>query len=145
MFQEFFTKHGEKPQNFKGLKKAAVSPYTATTITVALGGIIQSAGHENIWPVFGSSNQLLAALTFLGVAAWFKSMGKSNKIFLIPMVFMLAVTTVSLIIIFISNVNIIAAGGSNITAEAIQLGLIIVLLLLAIELIVQSWKQVMPK
>ncbi len=145
MFQEFFTKQGEKPKNLKGFRKAAVNPYTATTITVALGGIISTSGYENIWPVFGSSNQLLAALAFLGLAAWFKSMGKSNKGFLIPMAFMLIVTLVALVITFVSNINAIKMGTGNITAQSIQVVLIIVLIFLSLDLIKEGWKTISNK
>jgi carbon starvation protein len=145
MFQEFFTKMGQTPDELTGLKKIAVNPYTATTITVLLGGIISTAGYENIWPIFGSSNQLLASLALLGAAAWFKNMGSGNKTFIVPMVFMLIVSLASLAITFASNVSAIQTGSGNTTAQSLQIVLIIILIFLALDLLKEGYKIVFKK
>jgi carbon starvation protein len=71
-----------------------------------LGSNLQSALHSTkpiwltIWPLFGSSNQLLAALTFLMLAAWFKNNTKSKKQLapwlVLPAFFMFITTMVAL-------------------------------------------------
>lgn len=48
------------------------------------------------WTVFGTSNQLLAALTLMVLAVWFKREGRNWKLVAIPMIFMMAVTFASL-------------------------------------------------
>lgn len=48
------------------------------------------------WNLFGSSNQLLAALTLIGVTVWLRSLGKRTFVTLLPAVFMLAMTCWSL-------------------------------------------------
>ena len=45
-----------------------------------------------IWPVFGSTNQLLAGLALLVVFVWLKKIGKSTKFIVVPMLFMLTMT-----------------------------------------------------
>jgi len=45
-----------------------------------------------VWPVFGSTNQLLAGLALLVVYVWQKRKGKKTTFIVIPMVFMLGMT-----------------------------------------------------
>ena len=72
MFQEFWldSKKGETPQNVAGYKKVLTNPYVATIITVVLGVLLGMTGYTKIWALFGSANQLLAALGLLAVATW---------------------------------------------------------------------------
>ena len=100
MFQEFWLdgSKGETPENVTGYKKVLANPYVATIITVVMGIALGMNGYEKIWALFGSANQLLAALGLLAVATWLGRIGKNNKMFLIPMLFMLVVTIASLIL-----------------------------------------------
>ena len=131
MFQEFWLdgSKGETPENVTGYKKVLANPYVATIITVVLGIALGMNGYEKIWALFGSANQLLAALGLLAVATWLGRIGKNNKMFLIPMAFMLVVTITSLIITIKSQFGLIAAGGADWGAyvKAI-LGLLLVVL-----------------
>ncbi len=96
MFQEFFLDQGETAKDATGYKKVLANPYVATTITVVLGVSLGMTGYTKIWPLFGAANQLLAAVGLLAVCTWLGSVGKNNKMFFVPMVFMLAVTICSL-------------------------------------------------
>jgi carbon starvation protein len=49
-----------------------------------------------IWPAFGASNQLLAALALLVVYAWLRSEGRKTRYVLLPMVFMCVTTLTAL-------------------------------------------------
>lgn len=91
MFQEFWLdgSKGETPENVTGYKKVLANPYVATAITVVLGILLGLNGYEKIWALFGSANQLLAALALLAVATWLSNIGKDNKMFLIPMAYSL--------------------------------------------------------
>ncbi len=115
MFQEFWidSSKGETVDNVTGIKKFLANPYVATIITVVLGILLGLTGWSKIWALFGSANQLLAALGLLAVATWLGNIGKDNKMFLIPMAFMLVVTISSLIINCISQGKVIAAGGAD--------------------------------
>ena len=115
MFQEFWidSTKGETPENVTGAKKVLANPYVATVITVVLGILLGMNGYAKIWALFGSANQLLAALGLLAVATWLGNIGKDNKMFLIPMAFMLCVTIASLIINTIQQIGKISAGGAD--------------------------------
>jgi len=78
--------------------------YVATIVTiVAGGGLALSGSWSAIWPIFGSSNQLLAGLALLGATAWLAHMGKKYTVTLYPMIFMIAVTVVALITMVFQN------------------------------------------
>jgi carbon starvation protein len=49
------------------------------------------------WTLFGTSNQLLAALTLLGITVWLKRSGRAYWFTLAPMLFVMAITLWSLI------------------------------------------------
>ncbi len=115
MFQEFWidSTKGETMENVSGYKKFLCNPYVATIITVVLGIILGMNGYVKIWALFGSANQLLAAIGLLAVAAWLGNAGKNNKMVLFPMVFMLFVTIVSLILNTKGQIAAIMAGGAD--------------------------------
>ncbi len=100
MFQEFWidSDKGETAENVSGYKKFLCNPYVATIITVILGIVLGLNGYEKIWALFGSANQLLAAIGLLAVAVWLGNIAKDKFMVVIPMFFMLCVTIASLII-----------------------------------------------
>jgi carbon starvation protein len=78
--------------------------YMATIITVVAGGVLALSGSWSaIWPIFGSANQLLAALALLGATAWLANMGKKYAVTIYPMIFMIVVTVVALITMVFQN------------------------------------------
>jgi carbon starvation protein len=99
-FQEFF----EKSETSEEKSKLVENRFFATSITVLTGAALTFSGKSDaIWPVFGSANQLLAALALLAVSVWLVQMGKSFYFALIPMVFMFAVTLSALVSLFYLN------------------------------------------
>jgi carbon starvation protein len=139
MFQEFWldgTK-GETPENVTGYKKVLSNPYVATVITVVLGILLGMNGYAKIWALFGSANQLLAALGLLAVATWLGKAGKNNKMFLIPMYFMLLVTIASLCINTVQQVGKITAGGAD-WGPYVQAIVGVLLVVLAIVLAIEG-------
>ena len=88
-----------------------------------------------IWPIFGAANQLLAALSLLAVAVWLKSVGKSNLMVIIPMIFMFCVTLVALAQIIFANM----------AKHIITAGLGTVLFILAIALFIEARKTLFGK
>ena len=115
MFQEFWLEPGEDIKKVTGYKKVLTNPYVATIITVVLGIALGMTGYANVWPLFGAANQLLAALGLLAVATWLGKVGKNNKMFLLPMAFMLIVTITSLCLTIKTNFAGIMAGAAGIT------------------------------
>ncbi|MEN3038246.1 MAG: carbon starvation CstA family protein [Candidatus Kryptonium sp.] len=58
-----------------------------------------SNGYQKIWPIFGSANQLLAALTLVAVTAWFAQKSIKAYFAAIPAGFMILTTITSLSIL----------------------------------------------
>ena len=138
MFQEFWldAEKGETVQNVGGFKKVLTNPYVATIITVVLGIVLGLTGYAKIWALFGSANQLLAALALMAIAAWLGNIGKNNKMIFFPMIFMLIVTIASLVINTIGQFKAITAGGADWGPYAqaiIGILLIVLAVFLAIE------------
>ncbi len=74
--------------------------WTNSAISVILMWILASSNAFNaLWPIFGTANQLLAALTLLTISAWLLLRKKKNLFTLIPAVFMILTTLVSLVIL----------------------------------------------
>ncbi len=57
----------------------------------------------SIWPVFGSANQLLAALALLALTVWVANLKKGYLFVLIPMIFMFTVTLTALGMLIYQN------------------------------------------
>ena len=144
MFQELWIPVGETLETVQGVRKVLTNPYVATIITVVIGIALGMTGYTIIWPLFGAANQLLAALALLAVCAWLGNAGKNNKMFYIPMVFMLIVTLTSLAMTLQAQTLKIMAGG-DIFAPVVQVVLAALLFVLAIVLAVKGAKTIFGK
>jgi len=109
LFQEYFS--GEKFQKFNkkesGLDQANLiqNRFFATFCTVGAAGALAFTGSsQTIWPLFGASNQLLAAIVLLAITIWFSKLKKKNLFVKIPMVFMFVVTLTALINLVHKNI-----------------------------------------
>ncbi|MEN2257925.1 carbon starvation protein A [Paraclostridium benzoelyticum] len=105
IFQEFFDTNG---LDNKSATKANLlsNMYVSTTITVVCSGLLAVMGYEKIWPIFGSANQLLAAIALMAIAIWLANSNKSFKEFIIPIIFMFIVTIVSLCFNIKANIGV---------------------------------------
>ncbi len=56
-----------------------------------------------LWPIFGTANQLLAALSLIAISTWLYVRGRKNLITLIPAIFMILTTTASLVILLFTK------------------------------------------
>ena len=143
MFQEFWLEPGETYKDVTGYKKVLTNPFVATLITVVLGIGLGITGYANIWPLFGAANQLLAALGLLSVATWLGKAGRNNKMFYIPMAFMLIVTITSLCFTLKSNVLGIMAGAEGVTWCWVRAVIAALLVVLAVVLAIDGIKTMM--
>ena len=88
-------------QELLGVRSRA-SAALATLVTVGLPLVLLlssgSGGFRQFWILFGTSNQLLAALSLLAITAWLGRQGRRTWFAAVPMVFVMAVTVVSLAI-----------------------------------------------
>ena len=136
LFQEFWVPDSSK--TYPAWKKFLANRYVATVITVVLGVSLGMNGYTLIWPLFGAANQLLAAVALLAVCVWLGNAGKNNKMFYVPMIFMLAVTLTSLLITALSKVASIMEN-VNVFGSVLQLILALVLFGLAILLAIRGF------
>ena len=138
MFQEFWLEPGQTTKDVKGgFKKVMVNPYFATILTVVLGILLGMTGYAKIWGLFGAANQLLAGIGLLAVATWLGNAGKNNKMFLIPMAFMIVVTISSLALTVKNQIGIIVAGEADWGPYA-QTIFGILLIVLAVVLVIEG-------
>jgi len=124
IFQEFFSEVGQESSVF-------ANRFVSTGITVVCGGFLGFKGWNIVWPLFGSANQLLAALALIAVAVYLKKVGKNNHMLTIPTAFMFAVTLTALVLLVKANM---AAG------NFILVGFGVALFVLAVILLGQAWK-----
>ena len=113
MFTELFVREGEDPTKIPGFRGFLAKPVVGTIILVAIGCSLGYANVTAIWALFGAANQLLAGLALMAVACWLGNIGKSNKMFFIPMVFMMIATLTSLVITVTQRLNSVMAGGAD--------------------------------
>ena len=142
MFQEFWL-DGKTYKDADGIAKVLANPLIATIISVVLGIGLGMTGYANIWALFGAANQLLAALGLMAVASWLGSVGRNNKMFYIPMIFMLVVTLTSLCFTIKSNLIDAMAGGEGTVWMWIRAIIAILLVVLAVILAIDSIKTIM--
>ena len=98
IFQELVTRPVESRNGGKEQPIAAFlgNRYVATAITIALAWYMSVGSYLTIWPIFGTANQMLAALSLLAIAAWLRKENRKTFMVTIPMYFMFAVTFCSL-------------------------------------------------
>lgn len=143
MFAELFIPDGKTRDELTGARKFFSHPLVSTLIMVIIGCGMGFMGLNQIWGVFGAANQLLAGIAMLAVAAWLGNIGKNNKMFFVPMVFMLCATITSLTMTIIAKIKLIAAAGAA-WGDWFQMIWSIGLIVLAVILVVEG-VQVMTK
>jgi carbon starvation protein len=131
-FQEFFEISGSKEQSF-----LVKNRFAATAVTVLFGAALTFSGQTMaIWPVFGSANQLLAALALLAITVWVANLKENYLFVLIPMIFMFSVTLTALGMLFYNNIS-----NDNYVLSFIS----VLLFLLAILLGIKSYSVLLNK
>ena len=138
MFSELFLKEGEATyKDAKGIRKVLAFPLTGTLLMVVIGCILGGLSLSQIWGLFGAANQLLAGIALLAVAAWLGNVGKNNKMFYIPMAFMLIATITSLVTTVINKIKMIAAASAQ-WGDWFQLIFAAAMVVLAVILVIEG-------
>lgn len=138
-FQEFFMDSEKEEANFEPWRKLCTNKFFATGITLILAYILAKAGYQNIWPLFGSANQLLSALALIACAVYFKRTNRKGFMLWIPMVIMLIVTLTSLFMTITSLLTgIMQQTTSNMGGDLLQLSFAISLTALGIVVAYQG-------
>ncbi len=120
-WQELFLPRGQSEEDAPQATAAPVllavqaffsNRYIATLIAVvAAGWLLLGGGAKSIWPVFASSNQLLAALTLLGCSLWLLRHKRPLMLTLLPMLFMMATSGSAVVTLFLRNARAWQADG----------------------------------
>ena len=149
-FQELFSV--DDMQHAEGWRKLLCNTYFSTFVTLAFGFLLTQIGYANIWPLFGSANQLLSALVLVTLCVFLKVTGRSNKMLFPPLVIMLCVTFTALVQRIMAMVKAIhtaaAVGipagettwGAVFIANGLQLIIGVLLIVLGISIVVTSVK-----
>lgn len=107
--------------------------YVATFFTLLLGYLLALRGYADIWPLFGSANQLLAALTLIACAVFLKRTNRKGWMLYVPMIFMLSVTLTALVMTITKLLGKMQAEGSfSLAADGLQLVFAVLLLTLGV-------------
>ena len=149
-FQELFSV--DDMEHAEGWRKLCCNVYFSTLITLVFGFILTQIGYANIWPLFGSANQLLSALVLATLCVFLKVTGRNNKMLFPPLVIMLCVTFTALVQRLIAMVKAISAAASTaipagettwgavFIANGLQLILAVLLIVLGLNIVFHSVK-----
>ena len=135
-FQELFSV--DDMAHAEGWRKLLCNTYFATIITLAGGFVLTQVGYSNIWPLFGSANQLLSALVLVTLCVFLKVTGRSNKMLFPPLVIMLCVTFTALVQRLIALIRAFQAGSATFMLEGLQLIIAVLLIALGLTIVVNS-------
>jgi carbon starvation protein len=83
---------------WKGKLGGIFATFLTVAVPLAFVMVAQAGSWRSFWTLFGTSNQLLAALSLLGISVWLKREGKRYGFVLWPMLFVSAVTVTSLVL-----------------------------------------------
>lgn len=141
MFSELFLKENEATwKDASGIRKVLAHPLFGTCLMVVVGATLGFLKLSAIWALFGAANQLLAGIALLAVAAWLGQVGKNNKMFIIPMIFMLAATLTQLIITIVQKLGAMVKGveGAMFWGNWFQLIFAAAMTVLAVILVIEG-------
>ena len=142
-FQELFSV--DDMEHAEGWRKVLCNKYFATVLTLACGFILTKIGYANIWPLFGSANQLLSALVLITLCVFLKVTGRKNRTLFPPLIIMLCVTFTALVERTIGLVKAYSAGSAVFLVEGLQLIIAILLMILGVTIVVHSGKELVKK
>ncbi|MGN0378025.1 MAG: carbon starvation protein A [Butyrivibrio sp.] len=131
-FQELFLGDTTDTSKMPVWQKILTNKYFATIITLFFGYLLTLGGYNNVWPLFGSANQLLAALVLIALAVFLKTTGRTGWTLYAPMFIMLAVTSTALVQKTIALVKNMIAGNATFLVDGLQFIVAILLMILGV-------------
>ena len=141
-FQELFLGESTDPDTMTPLQRVLTNKYFATIITLFFGFLLCLGGYNNVWPLFGSANQLLAALVLIALAVFLKTTGRKGWTLYFPMCMMLIVTFTALIKSLIGIFNkLFVTGNFVFLIDGMQLIIAIALMVLGILVAAHCFKK----
>ena len=143
-FQEFFLDSDTDEENMNPFLKVMTNKYFATIITLVLAYLLTRVGYAEIWPLFGSANQLLSVLALVACAVFLKKTKRQGCMLWIPMVFMMAVTFTALGMTIVKLSKAFVTTGLDL-GNSLQLIFAILLLILGVLVAIQGIKKLLEK
>ena len=144
-FQELFYGDTTDPEKMTPVQRVLTNKYFATVITLFFGYLLTLGGYNNVWPLFGSANQLLAALVLNALAVFLKTTGRTGVTLYIPMFTMLVVTFTALIQKTIALVKNIINGQATFLVDGLQFIVAILLMVLGVMVAFSCLKKLFVK
>ena len=143
-FQEFFIDDDTDMENLSPLMKVVTNKYFSTVITLVLAYLLAQVGYAEIWPLFGSANQLLSVLALVACSVFLKRTNRQGIMLWIPMGFMMAVTFTALTMTIVKLSKAFVTVGLTL-GTTLQLVFAVLLLLLGVMVAVQGIKKLTEK
>ena len=143
-FQEFFLDSDTDEENMSPFLKVVTNKYFATVITLVLAYLLTKVGYAEIWPLFGSANQLLSVLALVACAVFLKKTKRQGCMLWIPMVFMMAVTFTALGMTIVRLSKAFVTTGLDL-GNTLQLIFAVLLLILGVLVAIQGVKKLLEK
>ena len=144
-FQELFLGDTTDTSKMPVWQKILTNKYFATVVTLFFGYLLTLGGYTNVWPLFGSANQLLAALVLIALAVFLKTTGRTGWTLYAPMFIMLAVTFTALVQKTIALVKNIAGGNATMLVDGLQFIVAILLMVLGVLVAFSCLKKLFTK
>ena len=144
-FQELFLGDTTDTSKMPVWQKILTNKYFATVVTLFFGYLLTLGGYTNVWPLFGSANQLLAALVLIALSVFLKTTGRTGWTLYAPMFIMLAVTFTALVQKTIALVKNIAGGNATMLVDGLQFIVAILLMVLGVLVAFSCLKKLFTK
>lgn len=145
-FEEFFLDADVDEENMGPVAKVCTNKYFSTLVTLAVAFALATVGYKDIWPLFGSANQLLSAIALIACAVFFKKTNRKGWMLWIPMIIMLIVTLSMLAItIYTKTSGIVTATTTNMAGDLLQVSFAIALFVLGVIVAISGLKALTEK
>ena len=143
-FQEFFMDADTDEKTMNPVLKVLTNKYFATILTLVLSYLLAKVGYAEIWPLFGSANQLLSVLALVACAVFLKKTKRTGWMLWLPMFFMMAVTFTALGMTIYNLGNAFMTTGLDL-GNTLQLIFAALLLVLGVIVAVSGIKKLFEK
>lgn len=143
-FQEFFVDDDTDYDHMSPVLKVVTNKYFATILTLVLAFLLAKVGYAEIWPLFGSANQLLSVLALVACAVFLKKTKRQGVMLWLPMFFMMAVTFTALAMTIVKLVSALTTTGLSL-GNTMQLIFAVLLLILGVIVAIQGVKKLAEK
>jgi carbon starvation protein len=147
-FQEFWEDSDKPLAERSAIVRFLHNKWVAMLLVIVPGYVLCRLGYQNIWPLFGSSNQLLATLALLACAVFFKRTKRLYIASVIPACVMVCVTFTALVIKILQLCQAIgnpALSKLTIGGNVLQLVFAVLITALGVCIVIQCFKGLAQK